>query len=66
MFVVGAILPFPGWFFQGRKNEYNNSTLLMSLVDKKHVTFFLISNKLYPLQKRKCWMVILLQELLYL
>ena len=35
MYAVGAELPFPGWFFEGRKNEYNDSIKKISISKKK-------------------------------
>lgn len=40
MYAVGAELPFPGRLYEGKKNEYNDSTLLMSLTENEHVRFF--------------------------
>ncbi len=40
MYAVGAELPFPGWFFENFKNEYYDSTLLMSLTEKHKVHFY--------------------------
>lgn len=37
MYAVGNELPFPGWW---RCNEYNDSTLLMSLTNSEDVRFF--------------------------